>query len=127
MYLENLGIWVGFGEAMTLKTHLYCVGLVDFLVFLTFSLKCVFDIGAYCRILPIACCLCPFAFAYAHGMGRAHAPPHVLGLLRPPRPLCGRPPRPLCGRPRGPRTWGGPWARPMARACANRMGIGNSQ
>ena len=74
----------------------------------------------YIYILPIAY----FLFAYLHlPIVYLQLPmpmpwirpgpmslPHVLGPLRPPRPLC--------GRPRGPRTWGRAWAlaRPMAWA-----------
>ena len=45
--------------------------------------------------IPYWLFLCLFAFAYAHAMGRAHAPPPCAGPSEAPRPL-GR-------RPRGPR------------------------
>ena len=56
--------------------------------------------------LPIACL---FAFAYAHAMGRARAPPPMCWALR-------GPPGPSDGGPASPAQGGGAWARHIA--CA---------
>ena len=59
--------------------------------------------------IPYWLFLCLFAFAYAHAVGRACAPLHVLGPLSPP-------PAPRTDGPAAPAHGDAAWARPIA--CA---------